>query len=91
MELSERMNKRVKHFFENIRDETIVPATSTEILKWITEAAALEAKLSEHLENEGDECPLCAAEAQAARLREMIDDFIEEYRPALEALASEDA
>ena len=44
-ELSDRMQARVNIFLENIRDETIIPATSTEILGWITEVAALEAAL----------------------------------------------
>jgi hypothetical protein len=42
MRTSEKMNKRVNHFLENIRDETLVPATSTEILQWLNEVETLE-------------------------------------------------
>lgn len=37
------------------------------------EIERLEAKLQAHLENEGDECPLCVSEAQVARLREALE------------------
>lgn len=43
MKLSERMHTMVHNFLMNIRDESLVPATSTEILKWVEEAVQLEA------------------------------------------------
>ena len=42
------------------------------IVNLANEVAQLEAELLAHKENEGDECPLCACEAENERLRGMF-------------------
>lgn len=80
--LSDRMREWAKsspHPNSDITVEDLAIMDNQSTLIFAEEVAALEAQLQAHLENEGDECPLCVAEAQVARLREALEKQYPEH------------
>ena len=69
------MSRRLKQIraYLNSADTVLSDrAKASEYDELISMVAALEAQLAAHLENEGDECPLCACEAQVEALRDLL-------------------
>ena len=65
MKLSERIRKSMDDAVSGL-------SISWPIDQWADEVALLEAKLAAHLENEGDECPLCVLEDENETLKKRI-------------------
>ena len=65
-DLVERLYQHVK---EQISDAAVGKALCKEA---VTEIDRLQARLAAHVENEGDECPLCVAEARVEFLEGVI-------------------
>ena len=63
MELNEVLEIQIKGLLALVRD-------------YVKQINQLEAELAAHLENEGDECPVCVLEAENQRLRDGHDDII---------------
>jgi hypothetical protein len=70
------LNERLEHFEENQLEQG--DTYGAEVLHNARVCITrLEAKLAAHLENEGDECPLCVLEAENERLREPVQRLVD--------------